>query len=74
MSTIDTSQDAALVDNLRTLKLLLAEATARVAEAEVGLREANRNAAMGALVGVDQMLGDAVALHRALLALHRQAR
>lgn len=70
---MDAAEDAALVGNLKTLKLLLAEATARVTEAEAGLRDGSRNAAMGALVGVDQMLGDAVALHRAVVALHRRA-
>ena len=59
---------AAIID---ALAALLRDITSRMDEATGYVRDGQRNAAIGTIIDLDRMLGDAAALHGAALALHR---
>jgi hypothetical protein len=71
--TLATAVDPAIAANLTALRALLEEATTRAAEAGGYMEAANRNAAIGSLIGLDDLLTEASSLQRAILALHRRA-
>jgi hypothetical protein len=61
-----TTLDAAIKANLGALAELLADAANHADAGE-------RNIAIGAIVDLDRLLADAIALHGATIALHRRA-
>jgi hypothetical protein len=65
--------DPAIAANLTALRALLEAAAARAAEAGGYMEAANRNAAIGTLLGLEDLLAEASGLQRAILALHRRA-
>ncbi len=70
---MDTSlKNAAILANLSVLRMTLAGALERAADAENAIKLGEVNQAIGAAMGLDTMLQDAAALHAAALALHRQ--
>ena len=62
---------AAIAANFHALDTLLRQAAERVAEGSQYLDLGNNNAAIGAVLGLDDTLQDAHALYRAILTLHR---
>lgn len=66
--------EAALSGNLTVLAGLLADAATKANEAAAYARAGNRNAALGTIVGLDEVLADAAALQRAAKALRHGAR
>lgn len=71
--TLATAVDPAIAANLTALRALLEEAATRAAEASGYIEAANRNAAVGSLIGLEDLLAEASGLQRAILALHRRA-
>ena len=67
-----TLKNAAILANLSALRMTLAGALERAADAEIAVKSGEINQAIGAAIGIDTMLQDAAALHAAALALHRQ--
>lgn len=71
--TLAGAVDPAIAANLTALRALLEEAAARTVEASGSMEAANRNAAIGSLIGLEDLLAEASGLQRAILALHRRA-
>jgi hypothetical protein len=72
---MDTSlKNAAILANLSALRMTLAGALERAADAENAIKLGEVNQAIGAVHGLDTMLQDATALYAAALALHRSGR
>jgi hypothetical protein len=70
---MDTAlKNAAILANLSALRMTLAGALERAADAENAVKLGEINQAIGAAIGIDTMLQEAAALHAAALALHRQ--
>lgn len=69
----DTTLDAAIKANLGALAELLADAANGAREARGHADAGERNIAIGAIVDLDRLLADAIALHGATVALHRRA-
>ena len=65
---------AAIIANLYALRMTLAGALERSADAENAAKSGEVNQAIGAVHGLDTMLQDATALYAAALALHRSGR
>lgn len=65
---------AAILANLSALRMTLAGALERAADAENAIKIGEVNQAIGAAMGIDTMLQDAAALYTAALALHRSGR
>ncbi|WP_096701517.1 hypothetical protein [Magnetospirillum sp. 15-1] len=63
--------DTAIAANIDALAALLRDMATRMDEATGYVRDGQRNAAIGTIIDLDRMLADAVALHGAALALHR---
>ena len=63
--------ETAIAANIDALAALLRDITSRMDEATGYVRDGQRNAAIGTIIDLDRMLADAVALHGAALALHR---
>lgn len=66
--------DAAIKANLTALADLLGRAANDVRETRSHAEKNERNTAIGTIVDPDRLLADAVALHRAAMALHRRSR
>jgi hypothetical protein len=64
----------AIAANVEVLGDLLKSAYETVAHADAAIRLGDRNQAIGALVGLDSKLEDALALYRASIAIHRSRR
>ena len=72
---MDTAlKNAAILANLSALRMTLAGALERAADAENAIKLGEVNQAIGAAMGIDTMLQDATALYTAALALHRSGR
>jgi hypothetical protein len=69
----DTTIEAAIKANLGALAQLLADAANGAREARSHADAGERNIAIGAIVDLDRLLADAIALHGATVALHRRA-
>lgn len=69
-----TLRNAAILANLSALRMTLAGALERAADAENAIKLGEVNQAIGAALGVETMLQEAAALHAAALALHRSGR
>lgn len=69
----DTTIEAAIKANLGALAELLADAANGAREAQIHADAGERNIAIGAIVDLDRLLADAIALHGATVALHRRA-
>jgi len=69
-----TLRNAAILANLSALRMTLAIALERAADAENAIKLGEVNQAIGAALGVETMLQEAAALHAAALALHRSGR
>lgn len=67
-----TLRNAAILANLSALRMTLAGALERAADAENAIKLGEVNQAIGAAIGIDTMLKDAAALYAAALALHRE--
>lgn len=65
--------DTAIKANLGALADLLTCAAKAAGEARDHAQAAERNTAIGAIVDLDRLLADALALHHASIALHRRA-
>ncbi|WP_096701480.1 hypothetical protein [Magnetospirillum sp. 15-1] len=63
--------ETAIAANIDALAALLRDMTTRMDEAVGYVRDGQRKAAIGTIIDLDRMLADAVALHGAALALHR---
>lgn len=62
----------AIQANMNAMRDML-EKAANLAQEGCGyMDDGNRNAAIGSIIDLDRLLGDAKALHEASLALHRQ--
>jgi hypothetical protein len=70
MNDIHTNTFAATMDALNGV---INDAAERTAEAHGYMCRHERNAAIGTLVGLEDILTDAIALYRAALALHRRS-
>lgn len=70
----NTTLDTAISANLGALTELLADAANGAREARSHADAGERNIAIGAIVDLDRLLADAIALHGATIALHRLAR
>jgi hypothetical protein len=69
---LDDTQKARIVaTNLKAMSELLIEALRRTGEAHDYAASGERNAAIGTLDGVEVLLEDAIALHRAARSVHR---
>jgi hypothetical protein len=71
----DAMNDAftpAIAANIQALASLLQQAAERGEEAAAAIAAGERNQAIGTIVGLDELLAAAGALHGAALALHRQ--
>ncbi len=64
--------DAAIAANIKAMGDLLREMAVRAAEAATYMAEGQRNAAIGTVIDLGDMLAAATALHGAALALHRR--
>jgi hypothetical protein len=72
---MDTAlKNAAILANLSALRMTLAGALERAADAENAAKSGEINQAIGAAMGIDTMLQDATAFYGAALALHRSGR
>ena len=65
--------DTAIKANLGALADLLTCAAKAAGDARDHAHAAERNTAIGAIVDLDRLLADAIALHGAAIALHRRA-
>lgn len=68
-----TATDRAVALNLAALDEMLEAAHKLVAEACDYMESDNRNAAIGTILGMEQLLADVRAIHAATIALHRRA-
>ena len=72
---MDTAlKNAAILANLSALRMTLAGALERAADAENAIKGGQINQAIGAALGIETMLQEAAALYTAALALHRSGR
>jgi len=71
---MDSAIKNAIQANLSALRMTLALALERAADAENAIKSGEVNQAMGAAMGIETMLDDAAALYAAALALHRNRR
>ena len=62
----------AIAANMSAMRDMLEKAATLAQEGCGYMDDGNRNAAIGSIIDLDQLLGDAKALHEASLALHRQ--
>jgi hypothetical protein len=62
---------AAIAASLYALTGILDDSVATLTEAQTSLETGEQNAAIGAILDLDSRLADAMALHRAILVLHR---
>ena len=62
----------AIQANMNAMRDMLEKAAALAQEGCGYMDDGNRNAAIGSIIDLDRLLGDAKALHEASLALHRQ--
>ncbi len=60
--------------NLEAMQVLLAKAHTCAIESVALMRQGDRNGAIGAVLGVDELLHDARSLYTAAIALHRASR
>ena len=65
--------DTAIKANFGALADLLTCAAKTAGEARDHAHAAQRNTAIGAIMDLDRLLADAIALHSAAIALHRRA-
>lgn len=61
----------AITANLKALQALLAAAAKQSEEASLLMQKGERNAAIGAVLGLDAILDDAKGLYGAAIVLHR---
>lgn len=71
ISTPSIDKTQVIAAQIAVLFELLARATRRGLEAQESILLGERNAAIGALVGLDTLLEEAQAMYRAALVLHR---
>lgn len=62
----------AIQANMNAMRDMLEKAATLAQEGCSYMDDGNRNAAIGSIIDLDRLLGDAKALHEASLALHRQ--
>lgn len=62
----------AIQANMNAMRDMLEKAATLAKEGCGYMDDSNRNAAIGSIIDLDRLLGDAKALHEASLALHRQ--
>jgi hypothetical protein len=62
----------AIQANMNAMRDMLEKAATLAKEGCDYMDDGNRNAAIGSIIDLDRLLGDAKALHEASLALHRQ--
>lgn len=62
----------AIQANMNAMRDMLEKAATLAQEGCGYMNDGNRNAAIGSIIDLDRLLGDAKALHEASLALHRQ--
>ena len=62
----------AIQANMNAMRDMLEKAATLAQEGCGYMNDGNRNAAIGSIIDIDRLLGDAKALHEASLALHRQ--
>lgn len=65
------TKTAAIATNLEMLEAILREANTRASEAVEAIKQGNQNGAIGAALGIEEMLQQATALYGAATALHR---
>lgn len=66
-----TMKTVAITSNLAVLHAILANAAERSADAHALILRGEQNAAIGALLDLDDVLNDAKSLYGAALAMHR---
>lgn len=71
--TTTSAAEQAIATNIAAIEELLRTAHAQAAEAVEYMGQGNRNAAIGTILGLEQLLVDAQALQAAAIALHRHA-
>ena len=64
----------AIAANIEALRQLLADAVITASEGFQAIQQGEQNQAIGAILGLDSKLEDALALVRAAVALHRTGR
>ena len=64
----------AIAANIEAFRQLLADAAITAAEAFQAIEAGEQNQAIGAILGLESKLEDALALYRAAVALHRTGR
>lgn len=62
----------AIAANIQALAVLLRQAADRATEAAQAIEAGERNQAIGTILGLEEMIAAAGALHGAAIALHRQ--
>ncbi len=62
----------AIQANMNAMRDMLEKAATLAQEGCGYMDDGNRNSAIGSIIDLDRLLGDAKALHEASLALHRQ--
>lgn len=72
MSTQNPVINNAIQANMNAMRNMLEKAATLAQEGCGYMDDGNRNAAIGSIIDLDRLLGDAKALHEASLALHRQ--
>ena len=72
MSTQNPVINNAIQANMNAMRDMLEKAATLAQEGCGYMDDGNRNAAVGSIIDLDRLLGDAKALHEASLALHRQ--
>jgi hypothetical protein len=64
----------AIAANIEAMRQILTDAVIRASEAFQAIQAGEQNQAIGAMLGLDRALEDALALYRAAVALHRTGR
>jgi hypothetical protein len=64
-----TAKSTAIAANIEAMRSLIADALVRATEADQAMQAGEQNQAIGALIGIDEKLENALALYRAALAL-----
>ena len=72
MSTQNPVINNAIQANMNAMRDMLEKAATLAQEGSGYMDDGNRNAAIGSIIDLDRLLGDAKALFEASLALHRQ--
>ena len=72
MSTQNPVINNAIQANMNAMRDMLEKAAALAQEGCGYMDDGNCNAAIGSIIDLDRLLGDAKALHEASLAIHRQ--